>query len=357
MKNVYDIRNQDKLYFILSDKKANFNTELNTISVGIFVNLYYEATSDWYFNRLLDISNFFHVYIISSKESILKKAKQKGFFVIAKKNRGRDLSALLVAAREKILSYEYVCFVHDKNSLYMGDEDFVYNWRVFLYDNVLSSFTYVLNVINTFEQKSSIGLLVPPETPSLKDWKVYGKDLWSSDFEGVKQLISDFHLNCNIDINLPPVSIGTVFWCKVRALRVLFEYDWKYNDFSEEPMPTSGTISHALERALPYFVQSEGFEIGTIMTENEARNRLSLHSDIIHNILPVVGKYFHANSIDDFSKGCVRLKKYEDLFNGNSDVYLFGAGKVGEKFLFQLLSFGYKPKGIIVSDAKKILLM
>ena len=34
--------------------------------------------------------------------------------VILKRNRGRDVSALLVASRTEILQYKYVCFIHDK---------------------------------------------------------------------------------------------------------------------------------------------------------------------------------------------------------------------------------------------------
>lgn len=343
MKNVYDIRKENKYFFILSDKIRMYASTEKSHSIGIFVNLYYEDDADLYLDRLYEISKHFCTYIISSKTTIIEKARAKGFFTIQKENRGRDLSALLVAAREIIASYEYICFIHDKKTAQNPDRLLIKEWRDSLWNNTLVNSVYIDNVINVFYQTPSIGLLLPPEYPCSERWKVYGTTLWTIDYDNIKKLLSDFDINCNIRKSCPPISIGTVFWCRTKALHILFEHEWKYSDFPAEPMNRGGTISHALERCFPYFAQSEGFETGTIMTEFDAASRIALYSDVISQACK------NEVSIENFYEMIDSRNRLTELIAHNKDLYLFGAGKIGKKMLYKLLSMDYTPKGIIVS--------
>ena len=56
------------------------------------------------------------------------------------------------------------------------------------------------------------------------------------------------------------MAVGTVYWSRVDALRKLFEYEWKYEDFDMEPLAEDGTLSHAIERILEFVARDAGYE-------------------------------------------------------------------------------------------------
>ena len=50
-----------------------------------------------------------------------------------------------------------------------------------------------------------------------------------------------------------------MFWARPQALRVLFDQQWSWEHYPEEPLPYDGTRLHALERLLPFVVKHHGF--------------------------------------------------------------------------------------------------
>ena len=68
------------------------------------------------------------------------------------------------------------------------------------------------------------------------------------------------------------MAIGNCFWAKYDALKPLFELNWNYDDFPQEPMPADGTVSHALERIHGYVAASEGYYTEFVMTDEYARS-------------------------------------------------------------------------------------
>ena len=53
--------------------------------------------------------------------------------------------------------------------------------------------------------------------------------------------------------------VGTMFWSRGSAIRRLFEMGLEWKDYPPEPIPTDGTILHALERLLPFLVEDSGY--------------------------------------------------------------------------------------------------
>jgi hypothetical protein len=51
----------------------------------------------------------------------MKQHDRKNCDVILKQNRGRDVSSLLVACKEYVFKYEYLCFIHDKKSTWLDE--------------------------------------------------------------------------------------------------------------------------------------------------------------------------------------------------------------------------------------------
>lgn len=50
--------------------------------------------------------------------------------MIVIQNRGRDVSALLVATKKFIMNYDYVCFMHDKKVTQLKPETIGYGFRI-----------------------------------------------------------------------------------------------------------------------------------------------------------------------------------------------------------------------------------
>ena len=246
MKKVYDIRKEKNLYYILPNNGiVNNDILLDKYSIAIIVNLFYTEDAQWYLEQLYQISDIVDVYVISSVQAILDMVSDKNIHLIEKKNRGRDISALLVSCKEIIPNYEYICFLHDKKAQSEAVILQTKLWVENMWFNMIGGREYIKNVINVLIKNSNIGLLVPPE-PAGVNWFIWGKELWRNSFEITKRLCIEWDLNCDIDRQIPPITIGTAFWCKTRALRKIFERDWKYEDFQDEPLPSDGTLSHAI---------------------------------------------------------------------------------------------------------------
>ena len=90
-------------------------------------------------------------------------------------------------------------------------------------------------------------------------------------FNAVKLLNRlDIHVPIN-KYKVPIAPYGSCFWFRSDAVAKLFEYNWKYDDFPEEPLPIDGTISHAIERVYAYVAQDAGYYASTVMRDEYAR--------------------------------------------------------------------------------------
>jgi len=71
--------------------------------------------------------------------------------VIVAQGRGRDMSALLVACKGIPENYDYVCFVHDKKTYWMGNRHSTEAFCDLMWENTLYSREYVENILDLFE--------------------------------------------------------------------------------------------------------------------------------------------------------------------------------------------------------------
>ncbi len=193
-------------------------------------------------------------------------------------NRGRDLSALLVSCIDVFDKFKYLCFVHDKKSL--RREESVAVGRAFfhlLWDNVLNSEIFIKNVLATFENEPQLGLLVPPQPYNSKYKAIlFNSKYWSGAcFDKTVELAEKLDIPLKfLSTEYVSLSIGSVFWCRTEALSKITDFAWDIEDFDKEPMPTDGTISHALERIFPFAAQAVGFYTGQLMTMGFAKDEL-----------------------------------------------------------------------------------
>ncbi len=357
-KNVYQIVQKKGLNYILSSSlHADCGRKYSLGEIGIFMHLYYQEDIDYYLSFLKKIPSGVHIYISVSDmemrekiENFIGQEKIPECHIIDKENRGRDISALLVAFRERILAYKYVCFVHDKKAKGYNENVLheTQEWIAGMWNNMLASEAYIFNVIDLLEDNEKLGLLVPPEMAGIWCNHAY-TDMWKTDFDNTLKLAEYLDLNCNIDFRYPPITIGTVFWCKTDAMRKLFNKKWLYSDFREEPLPLFGTLGHAVERILAFVAQDAGFDTAYVMSMEFAQDYIFQLKDTLREAyknLNDVGIYSLARR-ELYSTKQEKIAAYMSLHAKN---YFYGAGYFGKECFNIAAKLGKKPDAFLVSQ-------
>lgn len=358
MENVYDIRKIEKLMYVLSKDVTAFDlTGGLASSVAVAVNLYYEEMSDFFFSYLSAIPEKIQIYIISSKRVILEAAsvyfhEKRNVFLLEKDNRGRDISALLVAFRKIAFQYKYICYIHDKKAKYSFKEEDVNFWIRNLWENTIGSKEFICNVLEIFEKSPKIGMLVPPE-PIGEYMSTWFRNTWYGNYKLALELTDKLQLKCNISEDKTPITLGNVFWARTDALEKLLKREWSYTDFPEEPLPNDGTISHAIERLWGYVVQDAGYKTGTVMSNTYAELKLLFLQDSMMEIKKVLDSKLHIYSIHQIKLLDRQKEQIIRFFACYQKVYLYGAGVFGRALLENIREWNLEPTGFVVSDGRK----
>lgn len=352
--NVYDLRAIFHLYYVLSKDICEKSKKIKKKEVAVITNIYYSDQVDFCCQKLNALSEMIDIYICISDSGLeieLKKYMTRTYNVILKENRGRDVSALLVACRKIILEYKYICFVHDKKSVQFDEQQWAQSWFFNMWENTLGSDCFVKNVIQTMEKEQGLGLLCIPE-PIHGCYYSFMGGLWGGNLENTKQFCKSIGIEAKIDPKKEPITLGTTFWCKTKALLPLFEHEFKYNDFSEEPMPKDATISHAIERSLAYIAQEQGYYTGTVMTDEYAALRLSTLYEMFKVSTLALRTYTPLRRPSDAQKANGRNRKLGEFCKKYNYVYIYGAGIKGKECAALLRQLKVDFNGFIVSDGQ-----
>lgn len=359
MENVYEIKKRKCLDYILpkGEKIDELKKDIYS-SVIIVIHIFYDEKIDFFLKYVENIPEEIFVFITVAKEQTreyireyLKNTDRK-YKVVIKENQGRDISSLLVTARTEILKYKYVCFLHDKKEKCDEKKTDIDQWSYCLWENSIGSKIFINNIIYTFEKNSIIGLLVPP-SPITENLEYGYSNSWGSDFGLVKNLSKQMGLKCDLDKAFPPIALGTVFWARVDALRSLFQRDWKYVDFDPEPLANDGTLSHAIERILPFVVQDSGYETGWVMTDQYAAKQFEYQADVLgmlFNLLENMQKIRYISKARKLYDMAVMLPQFCKAFN---KIYIYGAGENGKRCFSLMIALGINPKAFIVTYLEK----
>lgn len=357
MENIYNIRKNEQLLFIqsLDHTTIEKNTSIDA-QCAVFVNLYYLDTVERYMEYLNRIPNWITIYIYSSDSRVLKRAeklqKRSSIVYQKKENQGRDISALFVAAAKLALQYNYICFLHDKkaNANYLKED--VNLWIENLWGNMVGSEAYIANLLEIFKKNPEIGLLVPPEAFGryISHW--YG-DTWLVNYPLCRLLAEDLEIYADIAEEKLPFTIGTVFWARTDALKLLLEKQWDYGDFPPEPLDIDGTISHAAERILGYAAQDAGYKVGTVMSENYASWLLLSAQEYMREMFMQLKKREHIHNMDQIFHLDIREKSIKDFCCRFKKIYIYGAGNYGKSLYHFLKDRDWMIDGFVVSSGKR----
>lgn len=338
-----------ELYAVISDsKKAVTERKIERVKAAVLVHLYYEEQLEFYQAYLDKIPHYVDVIIISSKDTILESFASNRVRKIKKENRGRDISALLVAAKDIVFQYEYICFIHDKREKIPSQKAYVDLWRRNIWDNMLQSDIYIYNVLEMFESDREIGMLVPlpPHKGDVGRWL---NASWGPNYQNTQALADELSITADISKESPPFTYSTVFWGRTNVLEKLFLKDWQYADFPDEPMRNDGEINHAIERILQYLAEDAGYQVKIALSSSFAGYFISLLHGEMNELWDGMGEAFGIRTYRGLSNYNSRIKRIERFSKECSGIYLYGAGKVGRECLEICRSLNLLPKGFIVT--------
>lgn len=284
--NIDDIRKAMHLDYVLPSQAINPQTHDRPRSAFIY-HVYFMDLLEDTCRYIASLPEETDLYITSTEDKIpqiREYMQQHGIShqatFIPVINRGRDVSALLVAACPVVLSgkYDVIGFAHDKKSSqnqengHHGTESQGFAYK--LMENTLGSEAYVKNILTLFAENPRLGQVAPPPPYHALYFAHTIPHDWGANYEITKELLED---RLGIHVPLSPTkptasAMGSCYWFRVEALKPLFEYGWKYEDFLPEgQMGEDGTISHAIERANGYICQSRGYYPAWVLSDRYAR--------------------------------------------------------------------------------------
>ncbi len=233
--------------------------------VALVCYIYYEDLIPYCLNYARSMPPTADIILITSNERMTSACEAAlNNFPCANKevrqmqNRGRDVAAYLVAARDVFSNYDYVCCMHDKRSPQYKPA-MSHDFARHLFECNLATPAYVGHILKTFHENPELGMLVPP-FPQFGNAKTVGGTMFTSGPQ-VKQLLRDLDYTIPYDRDVC-APIGTMFWVRGRAFLPMFNKNWQHEDFPQEPNPPTGTLLHAIERFYPFAPQEAGYFVG-----------------------------------------------------------------------------------------------
>lgn len=347
---------------VISSSIQAKNMVIKNIQMAVIVHLYYENTFQEAISYLTSVPEYADIYItIGSEEKkrfIEKICMEMGINVTeirVVQNRGRDISALLVGCRDVWNNYEYICFVHDKaTSADNGPQKIGHTYMYLLWENMLKSRGYVENIIQYMEQKPFIGLLVPPAPYHGNYFGNYGNE-WTSCYEKTVHLAKTLGIFTEIQEDEPPIALGTAFWCRTDALKPLWSAGFSYDSFEPEPMAEDNTISHAIERVLPYVAEARHYQTEVIMSDQYASMELSNYHFMLNNLVSHIREQAYFVTYDDLVNHInyldyTGIKWFSHYYEC---IYIYGTGHTAYETTLYLKRQNIQFNGYIVSDNYK----
>ncbi|WP_300753571.1 rhamnan synthesis F family protein [uncultured Brachyspira sp.] len=317
----YDSLFYDKKY-ILSDC---YTDDIHKLKIGIHIHLYYIDMLDSFIFYMKDFPVYFDLFIsVCSEENknicsekLTKKniVKLNNIIIKVTPNIGRDIAPWIVGFKEEQSNYDIFCHLHTKKSPH---DDKLNGWFDYLVKNIISK-NAAENILSNFVLNNNIGLIFPPVYTSIF---IYVLNLSPKDEENMIYLLNNMNIDFTPSSNNFIFPAGTMFWYRPKALNKLFSLNLSYNDFPKEPIPISGTIAHAIERAIGIVPKYDGYDIKCYITKESLIDLLFENYDLQYK-----------NSILEYTirEECIKYKKsiipffiYENELKNRILINLFG---------------------------------
>lgn len=149
-------------------------------------------------------------------------------------NRGRDIPSKYTLFNQELSSYDLCLFTHGKES----------DLAWFHHHNhcLAGSKSIVQQILELFQNRSSLGLLFPDYLPHLRPFIT-----WAACRPLMDQLLANYGCDTSA-ISLLEFPAGGFFWARPEALAAIHSLNLKEEHLPPEPLIGNSTLLHALER-------------------------------------------------------------------------------------------------------------
>lgn len=294
--NAQNSKIREKLHntYILSDKVSP--QKIIEKRIALIIYSYFKDLISITINYIHSMPLNSHIYIVVCSEEmkiLWDKSRTKlnnyKIFIRIQENRGRNENAYWLTCRDVVENYDLLCVAHDKKTPSAKPPLIGYYFNKHCWDNILKTPEYVNNIINLFHEQNNLGILMPPTLL----FGGYDKFILNNEWGDNKKLAQEIYRKLNLHIPFdesPYAPWGAMFWFRGQAMRPFYRYNWKVDDFPEEPLTAQdGTVLHALERMYPMIAQEAGFFSAWIIPSSQS----GLYIDNMYYLLK--RNYVHNN--------------------------------------------------------------
>lgn len=263
---------------IMPDVDVQYDPE-NPLRIAAIVHIFYEELTDELLDRLITLPSPVDLYVTTTSkekaaiiaEAIDRRAEPLIASVeirVLPSNRGRDLSAFYVAARDVLLSddYDLVVKIHSKKTVQARPNAGEFFKRQQL-ENLLDSPGYTANLVGLFQKEPGLGLVFPPTIHI--GYPTMGH-AWFANKKPTQELADELGIRVPLDEISPLAPLGAMFIARPQALRLLAEVEWGYEDYLPESEHRDGSLAHVQERIVTYAAAELGYHTRTVATTTYA---------------------------------------------------------------------------------------
>jgi hypothetical protein len=229
-----------------------------TARIGVFAHIYYPELSDEIISHINNIGSKTCTIYISTDSAVkaqeiaaqFREESRHAFEIRICENRGRDMAPMIVTYADRLREVDFALHIHTKKSPHY--EEGFDAWRKYLLAETLGTPELVENILAMLAV-AGVGAIIPEHFDPIKPIIQ-----WFGNFETTAALLA---LAGEIlrRTHLVDFPSGSMFWFRPAALAKLLALDLQYVHFDPEQGQTDGTLAHALERSILYFVEAAGY--------------------------------------------------------------------------------------------------
>lgn len=175
--------------------------------------------------------------------------------VIATENRGRNFGPLVSTLAPLVRRHDFLVHLHTKKSVYSGrvhDE-----WRRHVVTSLVGTRGLVETILGLFDDRPSLGVVYPSAFEGVPHWAHH----WLANIGVGRELYARLGLDPSRVSGVVDYPVGGMFWARTSALLPLWDAGFTLEDFPAEPIPSDGTIAHAIERSILDIARGRAFDV------------------------------------------------------------------------------------------------
>lgn len=261
---MYKLNNNSGLATLICDDFVDFrpmiskNLEFSNLNFVITIHVFYEDIFEEILESVKNIKFANPSLLISTdtqeKINFIKKILDKTNFnysIKIFKNIGRDIAPSFIGFKTEILESEYFLHIHTKKSEY---NPVLSRWRKDIMIKLLGSERIARSNMGLLIE-SKIGVLIPEPPDFIIPHMNWGT---KSDLFLTKSLLRKSKINIS-KFNPLYFPAGSMFFARTESIKTLIN-NLDIASFDEESGQISGTMAHAVERSILFFVEYIGKE-------------------------------------------------------------------------------------------------